>query len=233
MLDYKKVWKELVNSKQATAQHCLQYTVIKAIKSKSISKTEIAFEMLKKAFPPFVNTHRLRCSTLSGYDTLHWLIREQARLATRIVCGYTLKTPVMGWLLGQEFNQILDKEEMKEYEQVLLRISRRNLKEESRYMYIFVRQDMKPEYQAVQACHAAFISGATFKVDEPEKVNFVLIGVKGLEELIHIANECAENHIEYREFVEPDFRNEVTALATQTIVKSKYRPFKNYSTLKF
>lgn len=103
---------------------------------------------------------------------------------------------------------------------------------DTRYLYIFVRQDICPEQQAVQAAHAVYVSGAngTCGVD-PNYVHFVLIGVPGLEELTEAWRKFYNFH--GQPFFEGDMNDEMTAFACGPVRQADRHNFRDYKILKF
>lgn len=103
---------------------------------------------------------------------------------------------------------------------------------DTRYLYIFVRQDICPEQQAVQAAHAVYVSGAngTFGVD-PNYVHFVLIGVPGLDELTEAWGKF--HHFTGHPFYEGDMNDEMTAFACGPVRQADRHNFRDYKILKF
>lgn len=83
-------------------------------------------------------------------------------------------------------------------------------------LYVLVRKDMKPQYQAVQAGHAV----AEYLLKCPQVVwdngTLVYLGVKNQFQLKRWATKLKDNYIFCAEFREPDMNNEVTAIATVT-----------------
>jgi hypothetical protein len=117
------------------------------------------------------------------------------------------------------------------YKSVLTRLSnRREMVDEyfnRKYVYIFVRQDISPEYQLVQASHVTLKLGYDLcKIDEfhksfdPIELYFTVVGAE-------------ERGIEYKIFVEPDIGNETTAIATFPIHIRERGDLTRYKLLRF
>ena len=105
------------------------------------------------------------------------------------------------------------------------------------YTYIFVRQDIFPEYQAVQACHAAAKMGhychqhcTNLNFDE---LYFALIGVPDLKAMAVAMADCAEVGATVYPFYEPDIGNELTAFGTTPILMANRKRLLSYKKLKF
>ncbi len=63
--------------------------------------------------------------------------------------------------------------------------------------------------------------------------NLVLLGIKDEPNLYKIANKLDRAGIRYSKFIEPDFGDEFTALATEPIIDpEKRKVFKPYTLLK-
>ena len=106
-------------------------------------------------------------------------------------------------------------------------------KTDKKYVYVFVRQDMSQEQQAVQAGHALHESGATGSPMEIMGSTVVLIGVKNEIALKVAFDECKRNKIRSNMFKEPDRGGEATAFATKPIFEEDRVHFAKYCTLRF
>lgn len=104
------------------------------------------------------------------------------------------------------------------------------------YLYIFVRQDICAEQQAVQAAHATFVAGQNLEMAgvkfDPNYVHFVLIGVPNLDELERALNLAANAGIRIHPFEEGDMDDEMTAFAAGVVTQEKRAVFKEYALLK-
>lgn len=114
------------------------------------------------------------------------------------------------------------------------------------YLYIFVRQDMIPEQQAVQAAHATFKAGAKIRAAElktnrrepfnPDKTHFVLLGVPNLNtlnELYDKYNDDRTNNFGTYPFYEEDIGGEMTAFACGIVTQEHRHKFAGFNLLKF
>lgn len=97
-------------------------------------------------------------------------------------------------------------------------------------MYIFVRQDLTPAQQIVQAAHATHHAGIKFGPTELP-THFVLIGVHDQAELIKIAGYLGIHGIEHEMFYEPDFDTGYTAIATKPLYGSERKPLRKFKLL--
>lgn len=98
------------------------------------------------------------------------------------------------------------------------------------YLYLFIRTDLSPEVQAVQAAHATFELGLDLaRADYPEPVNFVLIGINSERELMQIKQELDRDGLKAHMFYEPDYDTGYTALATEPLRGDDRNRFADYS----
>ena len=81
-------------------------------------------------------------------------------------------------------------------------------------LYVLLRKDLNPSYQAVQGGHAVaelLLRGPTLSWDNG---TMVYLGVKDEDELKYWAEKLEFKDIDFAGFIEPDLNNEMTALAT-------------------
>ena len=98
-------------------------------------------------------------------------------------------------------------------------------------MYIFIRQDLSPTYQIVQAAHTTHQAGIRFgKTELP--THFVLCGAKDQADLEKISLYLHRNGIEHEMFFEPDHNTGYTAIATKPLYGDERRPMRRFSILK-
>ncbi len=94
-------------------------------------------------------------------------------------------------------------------------------KEVKLYSYLFIREDLSPAQQIIQASHA--MSQMSFKeADNATQYlnntpNIVLVGCANLDELQDIELNLMKNQIKFEAFYEPDIGNQMTAIATSPI----------------
>ena len=98
-------------------------------------------------------------------------------------------------------------------------------------MYIFVREDLSPTYQIVQAAHATHHAGIRFGKTEVQ-TNFVLIGVKDQADLEKVAMHLDFHQIDFEMFFEPDHDTGYTAIATRPLYGDERKPLRKFSTYK-
>lgn len=98
-------------------------------------------------------------------------------------------------------------------------------------MYIFIRRDLSPTYQIVQAAHATHEAGIRFgKTEHP--THFVLIDTKDERHLEEIAMYLRRHNIEFEMFYEPDHNTGYTAIATKPLYGDERRPMRKFSIYK-
>jgi hypothetical protein len=177
-----------------------------------------------KAFCPTVNQNKLR-SNQNGdaYFTLNRLLKTLAK-----------KVP-------EYWRNELDNEDVEQVQEMAGRL--RDLTTRH-YLYIFVRQDMVPEQQAVQAAHATFVAGAAIRADfagnaqraktfDPASTHFVLLGVRNLNALEEAKQLAEDAGINTHAFYEEDIGNEMTAFTTGIVTQENRHVFAGYDLLKF
>jgi peptidyl-tRNA hydrolase len=86
-------------------------------------------------------------------------------------------------------------------------------------MYVIVRDDLEPSYQAVQAGHAA----VQFQHDHSEVAKIwhrdskylVYLSARNEEHLKELLSKAENRNIKYSTFIEPDLGYEITAIALE------------------
>jgi hypothetical protein len=97
---------------------------------------------------------------------------------------------------------------------------------ERQYMYVFVREDLSPPQQIVQAAHASALIGEQYHAN----TNIVLFGSSSEDELKHHAQYLESHDIEFEMFYEPDI-SQYTAIATQPLVGVSRKPLRKFKLL--
>lgn len=107
------------------------------------------------------------------------------------------------------------------------------------YVYIFVRQDIIPEQQAVQAAHVTMVAGERMsgkrfnnKPFNPSSTHFVLIGVPDEAGVVEASRLSDLGGIPNHLFYEEDMGNQVTAMCTDVVTHDKRATFREYGLLK-
>jgi hypothetical protein len=98
---------------------------------------------------------------------------------------------------------------------------------------VFVRIDLPPPQQAVQACHAA-IEAARHGLFPPgdEHPHLVLCGARSEFSLEDIAARLARLAIAHQPVFEPDLGGQLTALCTEPLRGSRRVPLRRFSLLR-
>ena len=101
-------------------------------------------------------------------------------------------------------------------------------------MYVFVRTDIPPEYQIVQANHACFEMGLQLADEKkPKQVShMVLCAIAGEEELEKVSLYLRKNSIEHHLFFEPDYNTGNTAICCEPVYGEQRKLFKKFKLLK-
>jgi hypothetical protein len=222
--NWKEYWKLVARAKSVTSEHMAQYCILKALTAKSQNKVQIAESLLRNAFTPVVKDSKL-CNGRTKYDVLSWYPANRA-----------FRTPTE--IFGLDITLLMDAEGVKEYTNLASQLNFRNIRaNEPEYMFLFVRQDISPEQQAVQAAHAAFKAGTNITDNASglaDKTNFVLVGVQNEYRLKEVVNVLDGNKdCSYVVFNEPDLDNAMTAIATKPMKAHKKRFLRQYQTLTF
>jgi effector-binding domain-containing protein len=215
--EYKNIWKKY---SKYSAIEMAQYCIIKAATAKSNNKLEIAESLLRAAFSPITNQNKLSNGRIP-FDTLKHL-KWQAT-------SYKLyKT-----FCGIELEKVMNEDEYASFKELCGQLSSRDIaKNEPEYLFIFVRQDITPEYQAVQASHVAYKAGSLFK-SNPDETYFVLVGVPDELALCEVEILIRKKGYKVACFIEPDLGDEMTAIAMEPIKSHKKAFLKNYKKLVF
>lgn len=220
--DFKTVWKTLAKNKAIKPHHVIQYCLLKALRAKSNQKIEIAITLLQRAFTPVTNVNKRTFQRRRDYDVIGW---------------YLWKAWYKQGVLDQPWEEMLTPEEVKVFADIYNQLHPKTYKEKyeiNQYSYIFVRQDMKPEYQLVQASHVACMLGVSLPVHiSPKNLYFVVIGVPDLAKLEEIRLFLQRHSMDIVDFREPDIGDEVSSLATLPIPSHRRRHMSRFELLRF
>lgn len=228
-LHNRSLWKQFVKEGRGTRQEMFRYCLIKALHAKSnMDKAELAKILLKKAFTPIVNAKRLANGAYPWQTVVIMLQWERHYLASykrnKVEYSEFLKNtlPLLDYTA---YNDLVEK--------VHGQFNNKSFDTCEPYTYIFVRQDLAPEYQLVQAAHATMLMGAKIGGDT-SKINFVISGVPSLEDLKETKEFLGRKEIKFEAFNEPDIGNEDTAICTYPITNTSDRAkLKRFRLLKF
>ena len=101
------------------------------------------------------------------------------------------------------------------------------------YVYIFVRQDLSPEQQLVQASHATLVLGNKLKRQDVSELYFAVIGIPQLSDFCKVMKDLKKHGTDFISFYEPDQGNTMTAIATHPIPKDQRGRLLDYKRLTF
>lgn len=228
-IDIKQVWRDLHSAKAIKNHHIAQYILVKATKkytAEDAVNKAISFcvHNLAKAYTPVTREIKLQ----NGLKK--WNALESAL--------YWCEIKYMP-LLGQSADKLLTPEEIKFYIELKRKLTSKMVEEyiERKYVYIFVRQDISPEYQAVQAAHATLRLGTVLTKNGWDKaatdgLYFTLVGVPNLDALADLQLEHSMTSVPFHE---PDINDQMTALCLMPLpalkrgklLKHKWLTFKS------
>lgn len=96
-------------------------------------------------------------------------------------------------------------------------------------VYLFIRQDLIPAQQTIQAVHAAIEMSRRDLKDRLGHPNVILIGIKNLSRLQIELIKIQEGGTHCYPFLEPDLAYEMTAFITEPLTKEERVKFKHYN----
>jgi hypothetical protein len=221
MKDFRKLFKDAARVKQISSLDITKLCIYKAITAKSDTpKAIIANQLLRRAYTPISRKIRLDNGS-NPYDALVATLQP-----TSLQSSPGLETP----------------EELKQYNDIILELRKKYIqtREESirQYVYIFVRQDISPEYQLVQSAHAAAKMGFEMHKNQMHPdvfggLYFACIGVPDIKGLKVAMDDAHSLGATTYPFYEPDIGNELTAVATSPILASERKRLLSYKRLVF
>jgi hypothetical protein len=95
-----------------------------------------------------------------------------------------------------------------------------------------VRDDLSSSQKMVQACHACIEAARLGLVDpEAEHPHLALLAVSSQRELLKAADRLDRAGVPYKQFLEPDLDNSITALCTAPVSGETRRLFRRYQLL--
>jgi hypothetical protein len=221
--DFRTLWKTRHNNKQNTARDTLQYCILRAMAAKGEDKVSIALHFVRRAFTPISNPNKLNNGAVPFQVLTPWI--TSARIG-KIFGGTGYSN-----LLGVPADQILDEEEIEQFNKIAASIT--PSKALRRYSYFFTRQDIFPEYQLVQTAHAALELGVLIGPDAAKDLYFTCCGVKDLKELEEVEELLTNLGYTFVTFREPDIGNQKTAIAVYPIWENQRGQLRNFNLLRF
>jgi hypothetical protein len=215
MKNFRAIFKDLAKTKQLERWHVVQRAICIGMEYGD-DAVKVANQIIRSGFSPITRKKKLDNGRLP-YDTVAVALRE-AQWATETFCETEEER--------KRFHEVL-KELYKSYEPAPT---------DRHYIYIFVRQDISPEYQLVQASHAAAKMGhrsGALSQSFFDELYFAVIGVHDLSEMAVALNDCKELGVTTYPFYEPDIGNVMTAFATAPIPAGKRKRLLSYKKLRF
>jgi hypothetical protein len=227
MKNFREDYKTLARAKKTTAYDVMRLCIYKAMDAVSIQPKDVtANQLIRRAFTPITRKNKLDNGNepwqkvRNLLSSLHWFCKMQKKDPAQLFSP--LETVDELNQFTQIVSDVFDKYKITQEEQ------------KRHYSYIFVRQDISPEYQLVQAAHVAAKMGfnqITFK--NFDELYFAVIGVpdqKGLDTAIadieHVGGKAYS-------FIEPDIGNVMTAVASSPILASNRKRLLSYKKLVF
>ena len=208
-----QLWKTLTLKKIIQSADIAALMIIKAVRSKSNEKLDVAKGLLLKSFTPITNQSRLN----RGEKSFQALERA---------------TQSSVW---SELLSTLTEEEKTSFRYLATTLSKEKW-EDNTYVYIFVRKDLEKVQQLVQAAHVTMVLGQDvgIKDHDASRQHFCVLGVGDLAALNDVHDFLVNKKIAHKYFKEPDIGNQMTAIATVPLRKSftvRKRLFSNYALL--
>ena len=215
MKNLKEIWAQKVQNKDITSADMMVYCALRAMNSKSDNKKDVAKYLAAKAFSPS-----------KKHDTPY---RGAIIALNSAIALHSWRKTIFGIKHEDFFDS---PEELAQFDEILRSIAPCDF--DRVYSYIFVRQDISPEYQLVQAAHAAMVLGYNLGEEHnPRETYFAVCGVENSKELLSTAIHLESNNFLYESFIEPDIGNQITAIATYPIHWNDRQALRKYKKLTF
>lgn len=97
-------------------------------------------------------------------------------------------------------------------------------------IYVFLRKDLDPVQQTVQAAHVCLEVGRKFKLEDP-RFKIIIFGIRSETKLQSIIHELQGHNINHVIFTEPDLNDALTAIATEPLNADRGALFSRYRLL--
>jgi hypothetical protein len=220
MKDFKAIWKAKAASKTITTEDVITHAILRTMAAKSRDKRDILRHFITRAF----REHKTQGwqALIHACNVLKYRLTSGERYNPRPVLGSAILDIFESDSELQMFLSLLDSLSPYDFDRV--------------YTYVFVRQDISPEYQLVQAAHATMALGKALAPEhDPHNTYFTVVGVPDPAELKNVEQILKANNFPYEKFIEPDIKtgSQVTAIATHPIHWAARRPLKGYPLLSF
>lgn len=217
MKDFKAIWKQRAALKTITAADVAAYCVLKAVLAKTNDKAAVAKALMAAAFTPAIKQHKIEFHSSRADMTGKYGAAKRAAQAAFDQLHFG------SLILGCALKDVFDGEEEVALFSSLLKNAAKDLQTAPGryYTYVFVRQDLTLEQQAVQIGHAMQLSGTKLlDKHDPSVMNMVAVGVPDLGGLQDITGALAILGLHYDGFCESDIGDgdgELTALAVRPV----------------
>lgn len=229
MLKVNQVWKHLHKTKSIQPKHVIERAILRAMKKTDdeIRAVDLILRDLIESFEPRRNKNALG----NGYEPLQAIHRALIEVMVDACKDKVLEVPMLSLGIDLEIK----------YRRFLSQLYHNRSKIDEyfnrKYVYTFVRQDISPEYQLVQAAHATYKAGwfnnAFGESQDPSKLYFTVVGVEDRYGLNDVQNHLKERGIGYQVFWEPDMENQPTAITTDPIPIKMRGDLLEYKLLRF
>lgn len=233
MKDFRQIFKTLARSKNVSRYHMIEYAILKAIRDHEptwhrITVDQLADVYIRRAFTAISRKAKLD-NGREPMDTVYWTLLGLSHHS----------------ILGYQPSYIFETdEELQKYKSIIgslkekYSFSKTKEYQERYYAYTFVRQDISPEYQLVQAAHAAAKMGhregkALLEDKAFDEMYFAVIGVANDAEMATAIKDCKEVGLTVYPFYEPDIGNVLTAFSTSPVRADMRKRLLSYKKLKF
>jgi hypothetical protein len=213
MIDFRAAFKACVDAKDVSSVDMVQYAILRAMAMKTPQTLEdrinIASTLVRRHFRSVKNRKMLD----NGVDPDR-AVRAATEITkrARIICGILEKH-----MFDDERERVMYKNiAVALYEQFKIPADLYT----RQYVYIFVRQDLSPEYQLVQAAHAAAKMGhrsSALAQDKFDELYFSVIGVPDLTAMARALEDFKQRGIKTYPFIEPDIGNVMTSFASYPV----------------
>lgn len=238
MKDFKTIYKAIV---QPRSYHVIQYAILRGLAhaDERITATQLIDRYIHKAFTPIRRKTRLE----NGHEPNQALI-DAISWARSFAADPRNRFGKPQALLGVKPDDIFEtEEEAAAYKAQITRLWDKvfvpiNVRYTRQYVYIFVRQDISPEYQLVQAAHVAAMMGhrqgqAGRLAEHFDQLYFTVIGVPTELALMKAEEELKQRGVTAYVFREPDIGNQITAVASSPIIMNDRKGLLAYKRLVF
>ena len=233
---FEEYWKAKAVSNKLTREDFIVRALVKAIRAKNHSGLmlhELTEILLQKYFTPVINETKLN-NGRKPYDAI-WHGFQNVIYSINTTNVTEKNTHYVG-TKPLEF-QISD-EELAQMKEIIKTLKANSKLDESvnipTHVYTFVREDISPVQQAVQAGHSLLKLGKLKAGNgmNPDETYLILCEAYNEDDLMWIQGHLTNNDIDYVDFREPDMHNELTAISTVPVsYKQRQRFFRQFNKL--